>query len=157
MKKSLNALKKEVQSWLNLSQTASPNGKLLQNLIRRFIHVIQWYFLKLAISLQWQLLAIVQLLTLIRYVLLCPYFLFCQQYFWSIITSFSSSLNFTSLAKLNFWQNCFAHHTNFYLLFWSLWNFNKCKSASENCHRFLSDFYFQNTVRLLEFQARLWT
>ena len=41
MKKSLNALKKEVQSWLNLSQTASPNGKLLQNPIRRFIHVVQ--------------------------------------------------------------------------------------------------------------------
>ena len=120
MKKSLNAPKKEAQLWLSSSQTASPNGnnalyrhQMVHNLIRRFIHVTQWYFLQFN-WLQFKLLAIVQLLIFIRYVLLCPYFsffrFFCQQYFWSIFLvqcfwsiitsrdSRSSGLNFTSLA-----------------------------------------------------------
>ena len=66
-------------------------------------------------------------------VLISFFSIFCQQYFWSKITSRPSSLNFTSLAI--FVAKLFANQTNFYLLIWSLWNFNKCKTSIRKLSR----------------------
>merc|ERR1711990_1150658 len=89
--------KKEVQSWLNLSQTASPNGKhdpkSHSTFHSRHIMILPKACNDSCLQSSSCLLSFVTF-----FCVLISFFNFCQQYFWSIITSCSSNLNFTSLA-----------------------------------------------------------
>ena len=101
MKKSLNAPKKEAQLWLNLSQTASPNGKNTPKSHSTFhsrhimIHPEACNFIAITAACNFSAAFFHSLRSSVS---LFPFFHFCQEYFWSIITSCSSNLNFTSLA-----------------------------------------------------------
>ena len=109
MKKLSNAPKKEVQSWLSLSQTASPNGKKLfiatkwHNFHSTF-HSRHTMILPEACDFFacnhscLQLFSCLFSFVTFFDVLISFFSIFCQQYFWSKITSRPSSLNFTSLA-----------------------------------------------------------